>query len=189
MLCIGFRGARLCVKFSFFFVIALLGLTKGFEELRLFAGLGACICHELGHIFVMSVFGSAPREITFYGGGIKIVPRGERQVGRGGQTFILLAGCAVNFALAAVLRVFGAPETAVLVNVVLGCFNLLPFSYFDGGRIMKLWLPPAACDVIRALVILLSAAVISRLTLQGGLSPSLGATYILVLLSELAEER
>lgn len=189
MLNIDFRGVRLCVKFSFFFVIALLALTEGFEEVRLFAALGACVCHELGHIFAMSAFGSAPEEIALYGGGIKITTQGEQFFGRGVQTVILLAGCAVNFVLAAVFFITGAPRVLWLVNVVLGCFNLLPFSYFDGGRVLELYLPIRAYDHIRAAAVALTAIGMIWLILSGKAGPSLGATYALVLISELTKKR
>ena len=189
MLCIDIRRVRLCVTFSFFFVVGLLSLSAGFEELKLFSAFGSCICHELGHVFAMSLFGSAPESVTLYGGGIKIVPRKERILSRFADTVILLAGCFVNFLLAGIFAALKAPDTLVLVNLVLGVFNLLPFSYFDGGRFLKLWLPYRMYDIIRAAVILLSAFAVSWLIMKKLLSPSLGATYILVLLSELTEER
>ena len=189
MLCVEFRRVRLCVTFSFFFVVGLLSISSGFAEIKLFSAFGGCICHELGHIFAMSLFGSAPESVTLYGGGIKIVPKRERMLSRFADTVILLAGCFVNFLLAGLCCLLNAPEVLILVNLVLGIFNLLPFSYFDGGRLLKLWLAKALYDVIRSIAIVLSAAAVSLLILKSSLSPSLGATYILVLLSELMEER
>ncbi len=189
MLCVEFRRVRLCVTFSFFFVVGLLSISSGFEEIKLFSAFGSCICHELGHVFAMSLFGSAPESVTLYGGGIKIVPKRERMLSRFADTVILLAGCFVNFLLAGLCCLLNAPEVLILVNLVLGIFNLLPFSYFDGGRILKLWLPDVLYSFIRALAVLLSAGLVSWLIIKRSLSPSLAATFVLVLLSELTEER
>ena len=189
MLCLDVFRIKICITFSFFFVVGLLGLTDGFEEIKLFAAFGSCICHELGHIFAMSIFGSAPETVTLYGGGIKIVPGREHILSRPAETLILLAGCIVNFSLSGIFLLLDISKVLCLVNLALGIFNLLPFSYFDGGRLLKLWLPWRLYDIIRAFAILLSAGAVSWLILKRSLSPSLGATYILVLLSELTEER
>ncbi len=189
MLCMEIRGVRLCVTFSFFFVIALLAQGSGFEELALLSGLLACICHELGHIFAMSIFGSAPSSVTLYGGGIKLVPDRERFHGRAAETVILLSGCAVNLAMSVVFLAMGLPREFYITGLVLCVFNLLPFSYFDGGRILSLWLSDKACGIITAAATALTGAFAILLLIRGQLSPSLGATFALILLSELGQHR
>ena len=184
MLCIKIKGVRVCAAFSFFFVIGLMGLADGASALRLFTALGSCLCHESGHILAMSLFGSAPEEMTFYGGGIKIVQRKGKALGRFAETVILLSGCAVNLLLAALAFLTGT-GLILKTNLALCVFNLLPFSYFDGGRLMALWLGERICMAVRAVFVLLLAALVIWLLLTGGLSPSLGAAAAMIFLNEL----
>lgn len=174
----------MCAAFSFFFVIGLMGLAEGSSALRLFTALGSCLCHESSHILAMSLFGSAPEEMTFYGGGIKIVQRKGKALGRFAETVILLSGCAVNLLLAALAFLTGA-GLILKTNLALCVFNLLPFSYFDGGRLMALWLSERICMAVRALFVLLLAALVIWLLLTGRLSPSLGAAAAMIFLNEL----
>jgi len=106
------------------------------------------VAHEYGHALTGRAFGCETRDISlsFIGGCASMLsmPR------RGGQEFLVaLAGPLVSFALSgaayAVLS-FVAIESEFLgyslaylfyLNLVLGCFNLLPGFPMDGGRIFR----------------------------------------------------
>ncbi len=184
MLCFYIGSVRICAAFSFFFVIGLMGLADGFEQLMLFTVLGSSLCHEIGHILAMSLFGSAPEEMTFYGGGIRIVPQKGSTHGRLAEAVILFSGCAVNMLLASASFLLGS-ELIFKTNLLLCLFNLLPFSYFDGGRLLTLWLGERISRAVRTVFVVLLAAVVIWLLLSAKLSPSLGAAAAMIFLNEL----
>lgn len=150
MLTINLKPLRISLTFGFFFV---LGITTLRENSLGAWSLLFCILHELGHLFAMLVLGAEISEITFYGAGIRIISDGISERPPLHQAVIYLCGPAVNLALAAVLR--GEPSA---VNLFLGVFNLLPLSYFDGGRLAALILGDKR-GVLRALNVLSGIAV------------------------------
>ncbi len=92
------------------------------------------LMHESGHILAMCLFGILPECLTFYAGGIKLSGVTLR-CSAGKRAVILLAGCAVNLSSAFISIMLGAGGTFAAVSIALGLFNLLPFRYFDGGRL------------------------------------------------------
>lgn len=111
------------------------------------------VLHELGHSFTARRFGvGVPRILLLPIGGMAefdSIPRQPRS-----EILIALAGPAVNFVLAAVLFAlvpFPAgwnpvefPPTVgelfrhlVVLNLVMGCFNLVPVFPMDGGRVLR----------------------------------------------------
>ena len=111
--------------------------------------LGSLLLHELGHSLMARHFGIQVLDITFWplGGMARMsaIPEVPRIEG-----LIAIAGPAVNFVLAGlalpVLLAAGAAQSAALanlaltfivVNLMLGGFNLLPAFPMDGGRILR----------------------------------------------------
>lgn len=118
------------------------------------AVFGCVVLHEFGHALTARRFGVQTRDITLYpiGG----VARLERFPEKPRQEFLIaIAGPAVNFAIAGILfgvlavlgrlNLEGALDVRggsflvqlMLLNVVIGAFNMAPAFPMDGGRVLR----------------------------------------------------
>lgn len=102
-----------------------------------------CVIHEMGHIISLMLLGEKPKiiELSFYG--VKL----ERFSVSGMKSFeeiiIYASGPTANFALSALLFIFGntdGTKTAWIISLCVGLFNLLPCQPLDGGNILKFFL-------------------------------------------------
>ena len=171
------------ISFSFFFVIALVTICSATQTEKLLMTLVSCALHELGHLVLMTAFGSSPQEIVVYGGGIRITPD-NKQLSKNHDLVVLFGGAAVNFALCLVSYMANGGGFCCQVNFVLCALNLLPFRYFDGGRILALLANGKVCEFFRAVFILLSAAAMIHMILHGTVSVSFAAAFCFIVLSE-----
>lgn len=174
-------AVRVRLYFGFFAVVLFSFFAGQADSFGVIAALICCILHELGHLAAMCLLSSPPDKICFYAGGIKIIPRRAGMDSRAVSAVILAAGCAVNFLLAAISRSLGLIQLFE-INLALGVFNFLPFSYFDGGRILELYAPDGvrkACAAVCA--VLLTAAIL----LTGSVSPAVIAVLAFVTVSEI----
>ncbi|TVR51795.1 MAG: hypothetical protein EA425_06285 [Puniceicoccaceae bacterium] len=155
-------GIRLEMHFSFLLLLAyfgwlgwqvdgLAGLGAGLATLGLV--FGCVILHELGHSLTARRFGIHVRRILLLPfGGMAQFDELPREPSK--ELAITAAGPAVNFLLVALIwpftgmpdleRFAGLPQTPMdflhvllLVNLVMGIFNLLPIFPMDGGRIFR----------------------------------------------------
>ena len=119
------------------------------------AAFFCCIIHELGHIAALLFFGEKPKliELSFYG--IKLERFGVSGMKSLGEIIIYASGPTANFALSALLFVFGNTrdvKTASLISLCVGLFNLLPCQPLDGGNILRFFLErrtdSVACEKI-----------------------------------------
>lgn len=180
------KGIEFGVSFSFFAVIALLFVCGGAQTENIFTALLCCALHEMGHLMFMFLFANKPQSIILYGGGIRIRPSVGKMLSKNQDIIILLAGCGVNFICALVWYMLYGADLFFGINMLLGVFNLLPFGYFDGGRVLKIVLDDsAACDIIKAVFIFMSAVCIILMNLNGVLSISFMLTFCFVAASEL----
>jgi len=116
------------------------------------AGFGCVLLHELGHALMARRYGIGTEDITLsLIGGVARLTRMPRSPGA--ELAIALAGPAVNFAIVAGLVGLGLAGgvggsvmesvagqffvNLVLVNLVLGLFNLIPAFPMDGGRVLR----------------------------------------------------
>jgi Zn-dependent protease len=119
------------------------GAAAGFNVASvLFMLFGSVVLHELGHALMGQVFGIRTREIVLTPiGGIAMLDSALDN--SRAEIWIAIAGPVVNFVLVALamplLLVSNASWISyfIMVNIMLGTFNLIPAFPMDGGRILR----------------------------------------------------
>ena len=132
---IGFcvKGLKLTFDFGFFMVLAFFSLFDPYG-LAVYV-LCACIIHESGHIIAAALCGVDIKAVHFHAGGIRMVTAGGITAFYR-DMLILLSGPLFNI-IAALLFYSAGSYVPFSVNLVIGCYNLLPFSRLDGGAILS----------------------------------------------------
>lgn len=130
---------------AIFFWVALSGGPVALVALGFVLVMGLVLLHELGHSLTARRFGIRVSHITLWPlGGVawmEEIPQESRIEG-----LVAVAGPAVNLVLAAItapllLTPVGAYAAwFIVVNLLLGGFNLLPAFPMDGGRVLRAWL-------------------------------------------------
>lgn len=110
------------------------------------SGLGAIalfcsIIHEAAHIACLRFFGEKPASVrlSFYGIKLERVPAAN--LGRLAEIAVYASGPAANIIVSALLFLFSlvndSLETAAVISLMIGIFNLIPCCPLDGGNILK----------------------------------------------------
>jgi len=161
--------------FSFFAVFGLVCAVAGSVQVRLCLILICSLMHETGHIAAMYIFGIRPESLTFCGGGISLSENALRcSVPK--RAVILLSGCFVDLVSAAVSILLGHKGMFAAVHIILGVFNLLPFRYFDGGRLYTELTGKEPSLLMKAAAMLLLGIIASVSLLHGNIPLSLIVT-------------
>lgn len=153
---------KIRISFSFLLFNAFLFM---FRDMRLIAEFyGVCLLHELGHIAALRFTGGELRRVELSWYGIKMTAAPAANTKRG--IIVLMSGPAVNILLYAVLHAAGSDGSFALINLAEGLFNLLPYSFLDGGAALEMLAQGAVNErLISRLLLLLRAAVTAGLAL------------------------
>ena len=124
------RWGRAEVTWGFCLVAAWINYL---DRQRIFPlALAACALHELGHYAAIRCLGGDVKRIRLTAVGAEMTL--DRPLSYAGEGAAALAGPGVNLMTALGLILWGRGWTFAGINLVLGCFNLLPVSVMDGGR-------------------------------------------------------
>ena len=142
------RWGRVEVHPGFLLMIAWLNYleTQGMVPVALLA----CACHELGHYAALKVLGNDIQLLRLNAVGAEMLP--QKPMGYGQEILTVAAGPAASLLLAVMFCHWEWGGLFAGLNLVLGCFNLLPVSRLDGGRVLKCLLSLAAGPHISALI-------------------------------------
>lgn len=131
-------GIRIRISYLFAVVVTVMLF---FDKSRLFLPTAlAVFLHECAHLAVMKHYGCAPSEIALIPAGIQIVKRFSVRLSE--ENTVLIAGPLCNFLFfgifyaAALLLKNERLYTYAAVQLVIGCFNLLPAQGLDGGALL-----------------------------------------------------
>ena len=124
---------RLVFEFGFFVTAAVFCLLDDFGIAM--TALCACMIHETGHIIAAVICNVKIERITFSFSGIKMLSE-SKVTAISKDIFILLSGPLINL-LTAYFYFHTGNYFPFSVNLILGIFNLLPFTSLDGGVILK----------------------------------------------------
>jgi stage IV sporulation protein FB len=120
-----------------------LGFAKGVQVFT--ALMASLLFHEYAHIWAAKRLGFTAEDVTLYifGGAARV--KGLLDATPKQEAYIAFAGPVSSFVLALLCfvayQVLGQSlwflQYAVLINIVLGIFNMLPIFPMDGGRILR----------------------------------------------------
>ena len=120
--------------------------------------VAACALHELGHYGAIRFLGGNVKKVRLTAVGAEMML--GNSLGYWQEGAAALAGPAVNLLLAQLCCRWGGGTLFAGINLVLGCFNLLPVRGLDGGRALYCALALlAGPDAARHVTACLGAAV------------------------------
>lgn len=162
-----FLGTKIYV--SFFFMAAVTIMLATDRTGYMLPTLFAVVIHEAAHLFVMWVQDCAPLSVRLIPASVQINKRFS--FSRKNDILIAAAGPVANIILCACLyfnyAAFGNMTVLYysLLNLIIGCFNLLPLKGLDGGTILyniicKFKGQEKAALIMRIITLILAAAVI-----------------------------
>ena len=128
-------GTQIYISFLFVALIALMLATDktGLALPTLFA----VVIHEIGHLFCMWLKESTPKSIRLIPASVQITRSVTHRYNN--DIAVALSGPTVNLILFCVLYIYYTAfknQTVLyyaLINLIVGCFNLLPVIGLDGG--------------------------------------------------------
>ncbi len=131
---------KINIKFSFLLFNAMMFM---FRESRLILGFYiACLIHEAGHIIAVRLTGGEVHRIDFSWTGIKMTASPPSSLKAG--ILVQLSGPAANLLTFLILILAGNTGYLALFSLAEGLFNLLPYSFLDGGAALDMLAEGAA---------------------------------------------
>lgn len=104
------------------------------------ASMLACLIHELGHLAAIRRVGGRVTSVRLTVIGAELVLK--RPLGYWQEGVAALAGPGANFAAALLFSHWPWGSLFSGLNLVMGCFNLMPIGQLDGGRALRCTLAP-----------------------------------------------
>lgn len=188
MLEINIFKMKIKLSFSFFAILALLTLIG--NTFAVLIALLCCLIHEIGHLLAISYFSIPIKELLFYGGGIKIVYRENLIKSKKYDIIIALSGVLANAVCFFLFKNIFAQFA--YTSLILCVFNLLPYKYFDGGRVLELIFDNPAnpkmyslYKTIRQMILLATLGFIILMLIKRVINFSLILTLFYIVLSEI----
>lgn len=177
---------------GFFLLMAWLNYLD--RQMILPLALAACMLHELGHYWAIRAMGGSVKQIRLTAVGAEMIVSHSLNYWQEG--IAALAGPAVNLLLARFFCCLGQETLFSGLNLVLGCFNLLPIRCLDGGRALHCALclvvgPNAAEQVGKWLSRGFSSLILTGgiLLLRGGGNVTLLCVALWLLILEVSHEK
>lgn len=134
---------KLSVSILFFASLILFFFAQGLPYSLVF--ITCALLHESSHLYFLHKYGAKITRITLYPFGVDIcADTGLLSYKR--EIVCTLAGSLSNLVCAAVsafvIHFYTTPLLLffVMCNIFLGSFNLIPLSFFDGGKALRLFL-------------------------------------------------
>lgn len=121
-----------------FWGLLFFSLCIGAGEVLPLVGMAA-LCHEMGHLAALRLFGADVEGITFTCFGVEI-QADTRCLSYGKDILCTLAGPAVNILMALIFARVSEDYLLSGANLLQGIFNLVPVSGLDGSRTLHLFL-------------------------------------------------
>lgn len=162
------------IRFSLLFP-AMLALLCSLQHGKMTAWcLLAAVMHECGHLLMLLLLNSKPREIRFSAFGMCLqltdAPMPHRNA-----VLVALGGPLVNLLTAALLWCLRGHTDWMAIHLLLGSFNLLPIHPLDGGQC----LPEGRGRRLVSAVFLVALSLLSLiLTAYGNISLSVVCLYL-----------
>lgn len=134
------KSTEIEISFTFFAVYFIfLGYGKG--EIFVYS-LVASLIHECVHIGLILLFGAHISAVSLTAAGGNIVRKRGEPVSSFKEGLISISAPVFNICLGFVFLCFNKNSMFATVNIMLGCFNALPFFSLDGGRALYYFLSP-----------------------------------------------
>lgn len=125
---------KISVKYSFLVFNALVFM---FRETSLICGFYiACIIHEIGHIIAIRLTGGKVSRIDFSWLGIKMTATPPVSLRSG--IIVQLSGPLANLLVFLMLAIAENWGYTAIFCLAEGIFNLLPYSFLDGGAVLDM---------------------------------------------------
>ncbi len=134
-------GIKIKIGFLFLWLVTILLCFNIGNELRL--GILFSLLHETGHLTAIFFLKERPKEISFGLFGMTIKRRRDLSQNYRCEIITALAGPVTNFILALIFLILSRfivntiVLECVLVNIILGSFNIVPVFSLDGGRALE----------------------------------------------------
>lgn len=134
-------GVKIEIGFLFTASAAFLLVFNMNDSIRL--GILFSLIHEIGHLTAIILFKEKPERISFGLFGMTIVRKNDLTQNYRKEFFTALAGPFMNFIIALIFYIVNLKysdelnQKIIIVNLIIGSFNMMPVFALDGGRALE----------------------------------------------------